>query len=459
MNGQKSRSSLRWLILSICVFSLLAIMARIAQAQGTRTMTLSEAIETALDLNIELQRSSDQVASSEISVRQAGASFLPDLNASASASRSYSRDYDPVTDLAKGRESRSLNLGLSTRMTLFDGFGTIASLQSSRLQLSAARQSLQRVRQSVIFETFSRYLQVLMDQELLAGERENLGAQRQQLQRVEEFYRVGIRSRADFLQQQAEISQAELRVLRAEESLNIGKLQLLRTIGVEPTTNYQVEVIPVENLVAGMVGEAVDAPSVSVLQDRADVDAQALSVEAAKKEIASARSGYWPSMSLSAEVGSGYHYPSEYGGFSDQVLEINPNARIGLSLSIPIFDRAVTRHAVQRARIQLAGEQAILEDLSQSVSLEVQQALLDYSTALKELEAARAQREYARQALQVTAGRYDVGSAILAELSLARSQYVSANNEWIQANYSLLLHRVALDYYIGRLTESPISSF
>jgi outer membrane protein len=453
-----SGSSLFWLILSICVFALLAITAQIAQAQEIRTITLHDAVDAALKLNTELQRSSDQVVSGEVSVRQSRAAFLPDLSASASASRSYSRDYDPATDLTKGQESHSLSLGLSTRLTLFDGFSTIASLQSSNLQLSAARQNLQRVRQSVIFETTSRYLQVLMDQELLAGERENLAAQHQQLQRIEEYYRVGNRSRADLLQQQAEISQAELRVLRAEESLDISKLQLLKTIGMEPTSDYEVEGIPVKELISGMAAEDVDVQRTGALQQRADIDAQTLSVEAAKKGITSARSGYWPSLSLSAEVGSGYHSPSEYGGFSDQVLDINPNARIGLSLSMPIFDRSVTSSSVQKAQLQLANERLSLEDLQQSASLEMQQALLGYSTAQKELEATRAQREYARQSLEVTAERYDVGSAILAELSLARAQYVSANNDWIQANYSLLLARVAVDYYIGGLNEDSILS-
>jgi len=457
MNGHESRTSLFWLILSICVFAFLSITARIAQAQDTRMITLHDAIDTALELNIELQRSSNQVASGEISLIQSKAAFLPDLSASASASRNYSRAYDPATDMTDGRESESVNLGLSTRLTLFDGFGTIASLQSSKLQLSAAKEDLQRVRQLVIFETFSRYLQVLMDRELLDSERENLAAQRQQLQRVEEYYKVGNRSRADLLQQQAEISQAELRVLRAEESLNVSKLQLLRTIGLEPSTEYQVEIMPVEELVGELAGEKMDVQWDLVLQQRRDVDAQTLSVEAAKKAITSARSGYWPSLSLSAELGSGYNSGSEYGNFSDQVMDINPTARIGLSLSIPIFDRSVTRSSVQKAQIQLAYEQLGLEDLRQTVSFEIQQALFDYSTAQKELQAARAQREYAGQALQATAERYDVGSAILAELSLARAQYVSANNDWIQANYSLLFNRVAVDYYAGRLDDRPVA--
>jgi len=294
-----------------------------------------------------------------------------------------------------------------------------------------------------------------MDEELLASERENLTAQRQQLERIEEFYKVGNRSLADLLQQQAGISQAELRVLQAEEYLNISKLQLLKMIGLSPSMDYEVEVMPIEDLVSELASGDVDVQLGMALENRTDIRSQAFSIEAVEKQIKAARSGYWPTLSLSAEVGSGYNSSFEYADFSDQILDINPDARVGLSLSIPIFDRSVTKSAIERARVQLDNERLSLEDLTQTVTFEVQQSLFDYQTSQKQLEAAETQREFARQALEVTEERYDVGSAILAELTLARAQYVAANNDWIQSSYSLLLSRVALDYYAGRLDACP----
>lgn len=456
MNCNSSSSGLLLLIILTCAFVFLALAAQIAQSQEQRLITLKDAIDIALETNLDLRRSSNQVASSAISVGQSKAAFLPDLSASASASQGYSRDYDPMTDVTQNRQNQSLNLGLSTRLTLFNGFGNIASLQSARLQLLANKKSLMRVKDSVIFETYSRYLQVLMDQELLSSERENLTAQRQQLERIEEFLNVGNRSLADLLQQQAEVSQAELRALQAEGYLTVDKLQLLKTIGLPPAYDYEVSAVPVEGLVGKLVSEESEVQWVDALENRADIIAQTLFIGAAEKEVQAARSGYWPTLSLSAEVGSGYNDSYEYGNFCDQLLDINPNARIGLTLSMPIFDRSVTRNSVRKAQIQLANEQLSLEDLRQTIIFELQQALSEYSTAQKKLESARAQREYARQALQVTVERYDVGSAILAELSLTRAQYVAANNDWIQANYNLLVSRVALDYHAGRLQNSSI---
>jgi outer membrane protein len=302
MKPNASKSGLMWLIILVSAFTFLAIFAQVARAQEHHEITLKDAIDIALENNIDLQRSSHQVAASEISLGQSKMAFLPDLSASASASQSYSRDYDPMTDVTQNRESRSLSVGLSTRLTLFDGFGNIASLQSARMQLLADRESFSRDQDAVIFETFSRYLQVLMDEALLASERENLTAQRQQLERIEEYYKAGNRSLADRLQQQAEVSQAELRVLRAEEYLTVSKLQLLKTIGLSPSYDYQVEDIPVEDLIRKAASEDVDVQWTTALGNRPDIKAQAFSVGAAEKEIQAARSSYWPALSLSARL-------------------------------------------------------------------------------------------------------------------------------------------------------------
>jgi len=123
-------------------------------------------------------------------------------------------------------------------------------------------------------------------------------------------------------------------------------------------------------------------------------------------------------------------------------------------LSVPIFDRSMTKGNVQKSQIQLANERLNLEDVRQTVSMEVRQALLAYQTAAEQLKVAVAQRGYARQALDVTEERYHVGSAILVELTQSRAQYVSANNDWVKANYNLLLSRVALDNAKGELDET-----
>jgi len=292
MNGNSSSSSLYFLIILVCTFAFLVLTAHILQAEEPRLIMLNDAIDIALKNNIELQRFSNQTANSEISVRQAKAAFFPDLSASASASQSYSRDYNPVTEMTENRKNQSLNIDLSTRLTLFDGFGNIASLQSAKMQLSGIVEDFYRARQLIIFETLSQYLQVLMDEELLASEEQNLLAQRQQLDRIDEFYQAGNRSIADVLQQRAAVAQAELRILTAEHNLNISKLQLLKTIGLGPSTEYEVDTLPREHRSSDLITDDVEGLLEQALVKRPDIQAQIMQVDAAERQAKAARSGY-----------------------------------------------------------------------------------------------------------------------------------------------------------------------
>ncbi len=445
-------------IVVTCISVLVTIDAGILQAQETRLITLGKAVQIALENNIDLKQFSNQVAVSELSVRQAKADFYPNLNASVSASEGYGRTFDPITDRTEGQDSQSLNTRLSSSVTLFDGFNNVASLEKSKLDLAAQKESLSRTSQSIIFTTISQYLQILTDKELVLSEKENLEAQRQQLDLIEEFYRAGNRSIADVLQQKAAISQAELRVLTAERNLNVSKLQLLETMGLKPTVDYQVATLSMEDFTSNPVnGDSAQLVQNAVAK-RPDVEAQKIRVDAANKQMRVARSGYWPSLSLSVDAGSSYSSQYEFGGFSDQVLDTKPNAGVGLSLSMPLFDRSRTKNNVEQAKVQLANERLGLESLKQEVTFQIQQALLDYQTAVKQLEVAEAQLAFARQALEATEGRYNVGASTLVELTQSRAQYVEAANDRVRARYNVLLNRVAVDYYQGD-TDRTISLF
>ncbi len=55
----------------------------------------------------------------------------------------------------------------------------------------------------------------------------------------------------------------------------------------------------------------------------------------------------------------------------------------------------------------------------------------------------------ARQSLQSYEERYRVGASTLVELSQARTAYVTAAFEQIEASYNLVNQQVALAYYVG----------
>ena len=60
---------------------------------------------------------------------------------------------------------------------------------------------------------------------------------------------------------------------------------------------------------------------------------------------------------------------------------------------------------------------------------------------------------YASQALKAYEERYRVGASTLVELIQARTQYMTAAFDRIQAKYDLVTQKVSVAYYLGDLDQ------
>lgn len=414
-----------------------------------KTLTLKQAIEIALKNNQDLKQVSNQVRLGQISVKQRRANFYPDLSVSANSSQQFFKALDPLTSEYESDTSRNLNLSISTNLNLFNGFYDKASLQQSKFELEAARGNFSRSNQVIIFETLQRYIQVVTSKELIRVEEENLQSQRMQLIRIEDFYKAGRLPITDLHQQKAEISSSEYQLLNSKRNYEISKLKLLQSLGLEPDTEYQVSELDVDNLVKEL--ETFDKQNLldEAVKERPDVNAQLLHVQAAQKGIKAAKSGYWPRLSLFADLGTNYTSLKDSYTFSSQFFNNNLNAAVGLSLSIPIFDKGTTKNNVTAAKIQLENQQLELEKLENQVSVEVQQALQDYRTAAQQVEVAENQLSYSKAALESIEARYNVQSATMVELIQTRARNLESVYNRVLAKYNLLIQTIAVRFYTG----------
>jgi outer membrane protein len=93
------------------------------------------------------------------------------------------------------------------------------------------------------------------------------------------------------------------------------------------------------------------------------------------------------------------------------------------------------------------------------VAYEVQQALLDYESAQAQQLAAERQFDAGQESLRAAEARYGVGTSTLLEVTQARSVFVEASVNRIQALYTILLNEMEIAYTLGRiepfLTQLP----
>ncbi len=437
-------------VLPILIISFLVVATTgSVTAAVEKNLTLKKAIEIALEANINLKQAANQVTLGKISVNQKSSNFYPDLNISARSTEQYGKEYDTVTGQTTNRNSGSLSIGASSSFNLFNGFYDSASLKQAQLELKATTGDAERTRQTIIYETIQRFIQVITAREMIRVEKENLEAQRLLLGQVEDFYKSGKRPITDFYLQQADISDAEFQLLNAERNYDVSKLQLMQTLGLQPDMDYEVEDPGINILVSNIIQFQREEVLKEALVKRPDLDAQGFQIEVARKGIIAARSGYWPKLSLSADYGTSYSDQIKYLKFSDQFFKTNPGGSIGLSLSIPVFDKFKTHYSVAIANINLRNQQLEMERLKQQVSLEIQQAIEDYQTAAKQMEVSDTQLKYSKDALESMQERYNVNASTMVELTQTRARYLQSIYNGIQSKFNLLLRGIAVSFYKG----------
>ena len=455
MNFNNRMSQKRSFVQSVFYGSLFLIIFSLGIFPETpEILTISESIELTLKNNQDLFKYANTVLSMKSNLDQKKKNFLPDLNLSGNFSKNYDRIADDSGEYVSNN-NRNFNLSLSTNKILFNGFFTVSDKARAFSLYKGSRNNYTRTEQTVIFQTILNYLDVVLSKELIRVGNENLNTQNLLLVRIKDFFKAGKKAAVDVHYQNAEIANSQYQLLNSEKGLKLAKVKLMEGIGFISGLEFDV-VIPAIDDPANFVD--LDKPEILKLakENRSDLKAAELSIDAAKYGLTSAKSGYYPKISLFGDVSSGYSSRDIINSFSDQLWNNNLSASVGVAVSMPIFDRGSTRNQVTQARLDLENSRIDLIKVENQVWSELIQAESNYKTALRLIEVAGAKLEYSRSALDSMTERYNVNAATITEVSQARSQYLQSQYDQVDAKLNLFRQGITLLYQIGD-TEKMLS--
>lgn len=420
----------------------------------SQIITIEDAIEIALENNYQLKQAENNLSITELQELSAKADFLPNLSANLNRGLNIGRRFDTeTTGQFVDVTTNNLSASMSSNINIFSGFANINNLRRAREVTASREELLQRVRENVIFNTASSYLDYLLSSQLLEIAMENLETSQSQLEQVEAQVEVGSRPMVDLLNQESVVANNELELVNRENAMDLARLGLIRNLQIDPLGDYefvipdidQENAVPVEYNLGDLIGAA--------LQNRSDLRSEERTIAAEEYQVNVARSQYYPTISGSASIRSNYSDLSMLS-YHDQFFDQNVARSFGISLSIPIFNRLNTRTNVEIQKINLKNAELSLENTRLQVMQEVNQAYRDYLAITKEVESTQRALTAAERAYETELQRYEVGATTLIELSLANNTYVQAQANQVQATYRFIFQEKLLDYFIGRMDEN-----
>lgn len=436
-------------LLPILLCSLLLSGLRNATAQeASKTWTLQECLDYAYQNNIQVRQSRNNQLSGIEDTKQAKAALFPSLVAS--TTQSYTNyPSSEVTD----NNSYTGTYGITAGMTIFEGGKLRTEVKRQKVQNQMDALSVEESVNDIRIAIVQAYMQCLYAADAVRINRSTAEASKAQRDRAEEMLRAGSISRVDFAQLQSQYSSDEYQVVVASSTLDNYKLQLkqLLELDIMEEMNPAVPGVKEENVLKALPSK--DEVYATALKVMPQIRRGELGIEAAKLEEKSARAGFFPSISLSASVGTGHMSNNDFESGSQIWNRFNEN--IGLTLSIPIFSNRKNRTAVNKAKIAVDNSYLEWTSLQKELLRDVESAYLDATSAQAQYLSAREKEKYARESYELTSEQFRVGVKNTVELITAQNEYSAAQQQVLQAKYLTLLSIELLNIYQG-LSASDI---
>ena len=430
-------------LLPILLCSLLLSGLRNATAQeASKTWTLQECLDYAYQNNIQVRQSRNNQLSGIEDTKQAKAALFPSLVAS--TTQSYTNyPSSEVTD----NNSYTGTYGITAGMTIFEGGKLRTEVKRQKVQNQMDALSVEESVNDIRIAIVQAYMQCLYAADAVRINRSTAEASKAQRDRAEEMLRTGSISRVDFAQLQSQYSSDEYQIVVAGSTLDNYKLQLkqLLELDIMEEMNPAVPGVKEENVLKALPPK--DEVYATALKVMPQIRRGELGIEAAKLEEKSARAGFFPSISLSASVGTGHMSNNDFESGSQIWNRFNEN--VGLTLNIPIFSNRKNRTAVNKAKIALNDSYLEWTSLQKELLRNVESAYLDAVSAQAQYLSAREKEKYARESYELTSEQFRVGVKNTVELITAQNEYSAAQQQVLQAKYLTLLSIELLNIYQG----------
>lgn len=407
-------------------------------------------IATALERNRDLAASVARIEQARAFYRIQNAARLPQVNASAAASRTKAPlgSIEPqFGDSAPSIQFNQYNVQAAVSSFELDFWGRVRNLsEAARLRYLATVDAQRAFRLSLIGNVAATYYAIRSGDEGIELAQRTLDSRRYALGVAKDRLDAGVTSMVDYEQAAILVTQAQTQLAELQRTTAQQRNQLEVLVG-GPLTGPLPPAPPIAD--ARQFNDLDPGLPSDLLVDRPDIVQAEQQLRAANADIGAARADFFPRIALTGSFG----YVS--AELSDLFVPGSQTWSVGALLGMPIFD------AGQR-QAQLAQTRARRDELVADYQRAVQTAFREVSDALigrqryKEQIAAQEDAVLAQRQLAETAElRYENGISIYLEVVDARRNLFAAEQQLIQLRATALQNGVSLYVALGGGPDAP----
>lgn len=425
-----------------------------AQENMPEQWTLRDCIDYALEHNITIQRNRINVESVQEDVKTAKADFLPSLSGNLSQ-RIVNRPNSASGTIISGdnittsqsKTSYNGSYGIDANWTVYNGSKRVNTVKQQQLNSRIAELSVDESENSIEENITQLYVQILYSAEAVKVNESTLEVSRKQFERGQQLFDAGSIASSDLAQLEAQVSSDNYQLVTAQTALQNYKLQLKQLLELDGDFEMNLDMPGLDDSSVLIPLPTKDDVYQTALNLRPEIESGKLNIEASDMNIRIARAGYIPTLSLSAGIGTTNANGSDFT-FSEQVKQ-NWNNSIGLTLSIPIFDKRQTKSTINKAKLQRQTSQLDLLDNQKTLYKTIESLWLSANSAQQQYVAATEKLKSTQSSYALVNEQFNLGMKNTVELLTEKNNLLSAQQETLQAKYTAILNAGLLRFYQG----------
>lgn len=400
---------------------------------------------------------------------QARAAMLPQIDGSASISRSRSKG--PATENVRdpntgefvqfsgnsNTEVTSRRLGVDASQMLFD-MSLFTNLRSQNALSRASDFQLEAAGDNLITRTSAAYFQVLIRLETLAAAEAAEAALQKQFDFASKRLEVGLAPITDVHEARAQYDSARANTILIRTEV-VDAYQGLAEITGKPVSHLKG--LPADFQPQLPVAEGVDDWVQTALENNPALQAKQFQVESTEADVRTAQAGHLPTLYLSGGYADGKQWGDttfSASGFS-QTFPIESESRgpeVGLFLNVPIFHGGATQSRVRQAIAQRDIATDELEQQKRALERNTRNAYQTLLAGISTVEARRLALVSAQAAYDASQVGLEVGTRTVLDVLNNQDSLFAAQLAYALSRYNYLQSRLVLEEAAGTLTIEDV---
>ena len=433
---------------SISLFFILCfVVLANTSTHAQKTLSLNEAIQTALKNSYDIQLVENNLAIAKNNNNIGVAGGLPTITNTTTNNNTLTTINQTFPDANRntsrnGVDGSTLNNGLNASMLLFNGY----RVQATKSRLASLETQNKSLLESQLLNTISivmqQYYNVVRQQAFLKTIQKSIETSKQRLEIIETRQKIGVANQADFLQSNLDLNA----LLQAEQNqlliIDQAKADLLNTIVLPATTPVLInDSIKIDDqIMLSVVEEKMkNHPLLQSAQQLININ------QFLEKET---KSLTYPTLRAS----TGFNYNSNKSAAGFILLNESYGPFLGVNLSIPIYNGSANKRAIKNAAINTNNAKIQFQNTEQNLTTELFKTYQSYKNSLKQTPIEIQNFEMSQSLLDLVMQKYQLGQATMVDVKQAQQSFETAGFRLVSLRFSAKIAEIELKRLSNQLT-------